>query len=420
MSIISRAKRKRTMTSSNLLNWLLLGVGIAYARMLPHSPGGASRTGGHFCNMKDETTLIAEVHSSYVATIFEGFGGSAASKDPFIVGETPKGFRRGLLKFDMLAEAVFFPPDFQIVCAEIRVSFDKGLMSSGPLQTEVHEVTTPWTINGTTALQGLDGDIARDGDVTWEYAKYPSIKWTNPGGDFVENALSLQHQIPQSNLHSPFEYGWFGYTYLMHSLVTRWIKDSKANHGVLVKSPEIQSSQNAFSVYHGSDANPNLAPKLIVAYTAPSLNYPHKVQHPHGNPNAWLPHHNGGSPSASPVYAGNPGVGDNWNQVGDGYGNNVGSPSANPASSNNGSSDSGRSGGFSSDFEEGLNFDRRSTSDDQYTAAALTITALILVGVVACLLGRRQFSRQTMGGLVPDSSVEDEEPPRSAKGKEIV
>jgi len=364
--------------------WLLVVLGLCHAQTIPvgHIPGGSPNLStGKLCDLTDVSTLVGEITVNQHATLFEGFGSSAASEGYFIAGLTSTGTRRALLRFDV-ADAGF-PADAKVLCAEIRLSLNLDLSSSdaAPPEVTLHQVTRDWSNNADSSFEDLNGSPAVPRDVTWEYTSYPIGRWDNAGGDFGGEALSRQ----QKTVTDEHEYEWFGNTKRMHALVDQWISDSSSNHGVLIKSDELPTDPIAYNVYNGGEGAIGLAPKLIVVYTTPSLGYPHKVAQ---NPNV---------PTKFPTFAPTKGIviPTNSPTVLDDLliGFPTDSPSMSPVSfSNNGppTSNSDSSDGASDSSEDGGNpfgFKRDSNSNSFYTAVAISVTGIMFAALMASVFG---------------------------------
>ncbi|CAJ1937960.1 unnamed protein product [Cylindrotheca closterium] len=354
------------------LLWLCVGVASAQTPPVGHIAGNPNLSAGNLCDLSDPSTLVGELSVSHVATLFEGFGSSAASKDYFIAGLTSTGVRRSLLKFDLAG--VSFPADVQVLCAEVRLSLDVNLSSSdaAPPEITLHEVTQDWSGNADSQFEGLNGSPAVNGDVTWEFTTYPTTRWANMGGDFAGDPLSRQQKTTAAD---GAEHEWFGNTKRMHALVNQWIGDSSSNHGLLVKSDEQLDDPIAYNVYHGAEVTTGLAPRLIVIYTAPSLGYPHKVAQGPGSPT--------GSPTIfDDMLVGIPTDSPTAGLGGAGGSTNGDSPTIGPDNGGSISSDS------DSDSEDNaFGFTRESKSNTEYTAVALSVTGIALAAVVASLFG---------------------------------
>lgn len=384
------------------LAWLFfcLSVGLSHAQSPPvgHIPGGnPNLSAGNLCDLTDRTTLIGEISLVQEATLFEGFGDSAAaSKDFFIAGLTSSGVRRSLLKFDIQG----FADDAQVLCAEIRLSLNFALSSPDAAPTEItlHQVLKDWTSNpASTFDDSLNGSPAEAGDVTWEYSSYPTIRWNNIGGDFGEEPLSTEQKTVDDN---GTEYDWFGNTKRMHALVDQWISDPNSNYGVLIKSDEDPADPIAYNVYNGAGAYASLAPKLIVVYTAPSLGFPHKVaQDPNMPTNV---------PTVPPemddilIPTDSPTIFDDML-----IGINTDSPTSSLVTNDdNAVSSSDTDAADNLDGDDPVGMTRTSNSNTEYTAIALSITGVALAAVVATMFGLIPSTSQTFPkeDLQPESS----------------
>ena len=161
--------------------------------------------GGYFC-VANDNVLSKEFGTSDDATIFQNQPQISAGREQILVGNTPNGQRRALLKF---ATKSFesFPRDAKIVCAEIRLYAVVANEDRGKIpvpSTRLHQVTSDWTTTGNTELASINGGFVNKGDTTWTYSKYPYVKWKCLGGDF--NPVVLSTETLADDLH------WFGDT----------------------------------------------------------------------------------------------------------------------------------------------------------------------------------------------------------------
>jgi len=240
-----------------------------------------------------DTILVKEFETSEDATIFGNQPDIAAGRERFIVGNTPNGERRALLKFQVVEDGpTDFPAtdDVRVVCAELRLfAYNQsnngvdGRLSTTP-KIRLHRVTEAWTTSGGIAINGVNGGRANDGDCTWKYRKYPNTEWKNPGGGFQQDEV-LSRDTIEDNLH------WFGSSVEMNTVVQDWIDGSTPNNGFLLMADD-SNVENSYATYHGFENSPEFVPRLIVTYTSPKQGKPHlsdaELAQVFVEPPAWL------------------------------------------------------------------------------------------------------------------------------------
>lgn len=163
--------------------------------------------------------------------------------------------RRTLLKFPLTA----IPANAVVVDARVTI----GLIQTTSINQDpisIHRVTSGWT-EGTTAAPspGGGGVPAATGDTTWVYREYPSVRWSNLGGDFVA--------VPSATATiGYFQNSIFtmGPSVGMNADVQAWL-GGQPNHGWMLRVDESQL-QIARRFASRTNTNSTLRPRLVVTY----------------------------------------------------------------------------------------------------------------------------------------------------------
>ena len=131
----------------------------------------------------------------------DGLGtGANGAGDYFSVGtDSLKQPRRGLLLFNLNAA---LPANAQVTGATLTLHMSRTIGAAATVG--VYAVSRSWT-EGPADPPGNEeeGWPAVSGDVTWMQASYPSVSWTQPGGDY---AAGVQTQT------SVGDYGFYTFT----------------------------------------------------------------------------------------------------------------------------------------------------------------------------------------------------------------
>eukprot|EP00586_Coscinodiscus_wailesii_P015782 CAMPEP_0172500306 /NCGR_PEP_ID=MMETSP1066-20121228/136680_1 /TAXON_ID=671091 /ORGANISM="Coscinodiscus wailesii, Strain CCMP2513" /LENGTH=294 /DNA_ID=CAMNT_0013274465 /DNA_START=64 /DNA_END=945 /DNA_ORIENTATION=- len=217
----------------------------------------------YFCDSTNSAAITNVVTASEDAVLFEDRNDISAGRNKIIVGRTPIGLRRSLLRFDL--SDINLPADARVLCAEMYVYTEKGYMS----QVSVHAVTSPWSTTSSNELKDLDGGTAVSGDATWTYAKYPSIMWDTLGGDF-ELTPFVSSFGGSGNFFNKNGRHWFGGNDAMKSKVQQWLDGSSPNYGVALLGNEAYGTADDYNIYDGIGSAPSYVPKLVITYTSPS------------------------------------------------------------------------------------------------------------------------------------------------------
>jgi hypothetical protein len=195
--------------------------------------------------MKKELTLVAALAavttslSAQTVVTLTADRDAALYEDP--TGQTANGagtglfvgitgqpkIRRTLLHFDLSS----IPAGSRILSATITTNTTLSSTTT-PLDTTWHRALADWTEGASVAPgNGGGGTAALAGDATWLHRSYPSVLWTNVGGDFDPNP-SFTMPIQGAGLSgSGFQQG------LIDDLQT-WLDNPPSNFGWLIKSDE--------------------------------------------------------------------------------------------------------------------------------------------------------------------------------------
>jgi len=204
-----------------------------------------------------------KLRPSQDANIFEGLDDAAAGRGRFTVGYrnyTDKGIieSRALVQFDLSS----LPSDAQIVSAEILMD-TYGRTRAGEPDMQAHRVTAFWTTEASSASGG--GSIpanATTGDVTWKYSSYNSLTWTNPGGDFEPEVLSLETNKEREDHIFPS-------TQALVDVVQGWVDGTYPNYGFMLLDPEKPPTEEHFRLFFGVETG-GRGGELLVSYTSES------------------------------------------------------------------------------------------------------------------------------------------------------
>jgi spore coat protein A len=165
--------------------------------------------------------------------------------------------RRGLVAFDLTS----IPPGSLVTSVSLQL-----YMSRSKAQTKnvgLHLALADWG-EGTSHAAGEEGQgaPATTGDATWTHRFYPTVPWTNPGGDFAPVATAT------TAVNKEAFYTWS--TAQMVLDVQAWVDDPATNFGwFLVGEENGQRTTKRFDSHSNSSVSQR--PRLTVTYNGPSL-----------------------------------------------------------------------------------------------------------------------------------------------------
>lgn len=168
-------------------------------------------------------------------TIYENFDDSGnGSGEWFFAGVTNTGaIRRALIRFDLSA----LPPGTQIQSVSLRLGLSRGNGSNPTVG--MHKITQEWTEGGRNSddQEGAPG-LALAEDATWRFRSFPTLEWTNLGGDFVPTAsASLTVPSPHPTPGVITSHTWASTPALVAD-VQGWVNAPGTNFGWMLKSAE--------------------------------------------------------------------------------------------------------------------------------------------------------------------------------------
>ena len=135
--------------------------------------------------------------------------------------------RRALIGFDVGAA---LPKGATVTGVELSLTMTRTRADEKPVG--LHRVLAAWGEGASkaTGQQGT-GDIAVEGDATWQFRVFETIRWERPGGDF-EAVASATAEVGGEG-----RYSWES-TPELGADVQGWLDDPASNHGWLIVGDE--------------------------------------------------------------------------------------------------------------------------------------------------------------------------------------
>jgi hypothetical protein len=170
--------------------------------------------------------------------------------------------RRALIKFDLSV----IPAGATVT--EVRLELYQS-MTRGAHDVTVHRLLSSWGEGPSNGGGQGAGAPAGPGDATWRYRFYPTVPWSDYGGDFVAAASATLFVGGSSQWYSwisrPLEQG--GPNPLLLDDVRRWLADATQNHGwVLIGDETVERNAKRFQ----GGENTAEPPRLIVVFNPPA------------------------------------------------------------------------------------------------------------------------------------------------------
>jgi spore coat protein A len=197
--------------------------------------------------------------SSHDTTLYGGDDevgfGDGAGTSLFVGNNNENEPRRALLEFDLPPG---IPPGSTITSAVLRLVVTRTQLRDALV--ELHRVTASWG-ESTSRAGGNEGagSPAVEGDATWSHRVFPTVPWTNPGGDFFPSASAT---APVGDVGTVVEWQGPGVV----DDVQRWFADPTTNFGwILVAGPN--SGAKRFGAHEGAAG---ARPQLVVTFTPPA------------------------------------------------------------------------------------------------------------------------------------------------------
>lgn len=177
------------------------------------------------------------------------------------VGQNQVGLvRRALLQFDIAAA---IPTKSRIIDVQLRLNASRST-AVAPVAVELRRVTTQWGEGTSVGTLGEGaGAPVTNGDASWTYGVYPTLSWTNAGGDYAAVASSTT-TMPVTG---PFV---FGKTVELLADVQDFLDGRYPNFGWLVKTTAENAAGNARRIDGRQDTDPlGVVPQLVVTFVPP-------------------------------------------------------------------------------------------------------------------------------------------------------
>jgi len=136
----------------------------------------------------------------------------------------------------------------------------------GEVDIDAFLVTRDWGSTGTNEITAKEvtGFLANKGDVTWEYAVYPSVPWSKAGGDIGADVIASELDVSNRVVHKFHSEDNFV------EAVQGMVEGTVENYGFLLKTAEDVSGgdgDTAYRVFHGTEHENEVdRPKLFVHY----------------------------------------------------------------------------------------------------------------------------------------------------------
>lgn len=178
-----------------------------------------------------------------------------------------QSIRRALLRFD---PTLCLPRDAVIQSATLRLHCSLRSLDSVPLESTVHALITPWEEGSSRAeLPEGGGAPATPGDPTWDFARYDSILWGVPGGDFDEETLA------EASVTALGFAEWSGEG--LAAAVQSWLAEPAHNHGLVLRGSESEEG-SAKRFDSRENAIREFRPVMRITYLLPpSASEPHSA-----------------------------------------------------------------------------------------------------------------------------------------------
>lgn len=192
-------------------------------------------------------------------SIYEELTGNSNGAGAIFAGLTNGTFsgsqdvRRGLVEFDLAA----LPEGAGVI--EASLSLRVAMTMTPSAEFTLHALQKEWGEGG--SLGAGQGAPAETGEATWSHARFGTVPWDNPGGDFTA-AASASSTVDGVGLYSWSSAG-------MVADVQAWLDTPAGNHGWLMRGEESTPSVKMFD----SRTAATLAnrPTLTISYQPPPV-----------------------------------------------------------------------------------------------------------------------------------------------------
>jgi spore coat protein A len=205
------------------------------------------------------TTLTVTMTSSHDTTLYGGDDemgfSNGAGASMFVGSNNQTEPRRALLEFD-LGQAI--PSGSTITSAVLRLVVTRTQLLDA--NVELHRVTAGWG-ESTSHAGGNEGGgtPAAEGDATWSHRVWPTLPWTNPGGDFFPTPSG---SAVAGDVGATVEWQGPGVV----DDVQRWFADPTTNFGWILVDDQDRVAKR-FGSHEGAAS---ARPQLVVTFTPPA------------------------------------------------------------------------------------------------------------------------------------------------------
>jgi MYXO-CTERM domain-containing protein len=261
-----------TIVQASSLGLEAFGLSALFGNGTPPTTRGIKRTAWTGCCLAlIAGTAVAQTQQVNLlpvadSTLFSPDGSVASGQNPtiFFASIASGDPRRFLIRFDLSA----IPPGSVIQSAVFSFVVDLAARNSSAADVaSAHRVLASWGEGPSTGGLGA-GNTALPGDATWTHRFYPTITWSQPGGDYASTPSA---SLPVGSAGS---YVWPSSAGMVAD-VQQCVNAPATNFGWLIRDEEITSQNAKRVISRNSGAS---QPSLIVTYrpgpTAPDGDVP--------------------------------------------------------------------------------------------------------------------------------------------------
>ncbi len=189
-----------------------------------------------------------------------GTTNSNALGESYAVGNSNTGaLHRALMAFDISGN---IPAGASINSVIMSFNVSASAPGAGVQPLFLHKATNNWGEGTSFTFSTGVGVAATANDATWLHRFYPSVSWTNPGGDFEITSSAV------TNVNTPGIYNWSSAG--MVSDVQQWLVNPASNYGWMIKGIETANSQSKRLDSRENSITGN-RPSLTINYSTPTV-----------------------------------------------------------------------------------------------------------------------------------------------------
>lgn len=200
------------------------------------------------------------IHPVADTSLFEKFpDNNLGASDNFPVGTVTKSDdrSRALIRFAIGASV---PKGSTISSVSLQIHIPRD--PSNPMNSvfELRRVNVSWN-EGTQAPK--NGNLAADGETSWNHREAPSTGWTTPGGGIESDFLATVSSTVMTGAEGDFV---FSSTDHLVADVQAWVNDPSSNYGWVIMN---QSDSTRGTARRVSSRESNQAPVLTITFEPP-------------------------------------------------------------------------------------------------------------------------------------------------------